>query len=221
MPIADLTNMPTTSAAYPPEYFDKQDNSADEYFYSFARLTVHIDEAAIGALTALYGGLLTDNMAILDLMSSWRSHLPQDKQFAEVIGHGMNSAEMRDNPQLTDHFVQNLNVEQSMPLNPNYFDAVLCAVSIQYLQKPLEVFAEVYRLLKPGGVFIVSFSNRCFPTKAVGAWLHSGDQDHISLVHSYFQLSAPWEDAHARIKSAETPPNTDPLYMLWAYKPKA
>ncbi|MGB1251566.1 MAG: class I SAM-dependent methyltransferase [Candidatus Promineifilaceae bacterium] len=212
--------MPTTSAAYPPEYFEKQDNSADENFYVVPRLTVHIDEPAIQALTTLYDNLLTDGMTVLDLMSSWRSHLPEGKQFASVVGHGMNSAELRENSQLNEYFLHNLNNDQMLPLNANQFDAVLCAVSVQYLQQPLEVFAEVYRVLKPGGVFIVSFSNRCFPNKAITAWIHSGDQDHISLVHSYFQLSAPWNDAHARLKSAEIPPNSDPLYMLWAYKPE-
>lgn len=211
--------MPTTSAAYPPEYFDKQDNSADDHFYAYPRLVVHIDEAAIHTLTSLYDELLTDGMTVLDLMSSWRSHLPAEKSLGQVVGHGMNSAEMQANPQLNEHFVQNLNQDYHLSLNNEQFDAVLCAVSVQYLQQPLEVFGEVYRVLKPGGVFIVSFSNRCFPQKAIAAWKHSLSPEHVGLVHSYFQLSAKWEDAHARIKSAEIPPNTDPLYMLWAYKP--
>lgn len=211
------SNMPTSRAAFPPEYFDKVDPSDDAIFYGIPRMVVHIDDAAIETLTALYDELLDDNAVVLDLMSSWRSHLPPEKPLARVIGHGMNSAEMKANLQLDDHFVQNLNFEQELPFEPDTFDAVLCAVSVQYMQFPLEVFGDVYRVLKPGGVFILSFSNRCFPSKAISAWTYSGDADHISLVNSYFTLSAKWDDVHVRIK----PPAAaaDPLFMLWGYKP--
>lgn len=208
--------MPTTSASYPPEYFDKPDPTDDAIFYITTRKVVHIDDDAIAALTDLYDQLLPENGVILDLMSSWRSHLPTDKAFAQVIGHGMNAEEMAENPQLTEHFTINLNQAQVLPFEDNSFDAVTCAVSVQYLQYPLEVFSEVFRVLKSGGVFVVSFSNRCFPTKAINAWQYSGDEEHVSLVNSYFQLSEAWQDIHARIK----PPTADkdPLFMLWAFK---
>ena len=211
--------MPTTSASFPAEYFDKVDKTDDAIFYETTRMVVHIDEGAIAALKALYDELLPEDSRVLDLMSSWRSHLPKTKAFAEVIGHGMNSAEMTANPDLDEHFVQNLNVEQELPFEDSVIDAVTCAVSVQYLQFPLEVFSQVHRILKPGGLFIVSFSNRCFPSKAIAAWQYSGDADHISLVNSYFQLSAPWEDVSVRLK----PPmaGQDPLFMLWGRKAAA
>ena len=210
--------MPSTSASYPPEYFDKQDPADDAIFYREPRLVTHIDEGAIAALTALYAELLPESGVVLDLMSSWRSHLPADKKFSRVIGHGMNSAEMADNPQLDEHYTQNLNLEPFLPFEESSIDAVTCAVSVQYLQQPIEVFGDIYRVLKPGGVCIVSFSNRCFPTKAINAWNHSGDLDHISLVNGYFQISAQWRDTAVRIKppGLETP--GDPLFMLWSFK---
>lgn len=209
--------MPTTSSAFPPEYFDKADPSDDALFYEQPRMVVHIDDAAIAALAALYNDLLPAGGTILDLMSSWRSHFPEQKQFARVIGQGMNSAEMAANPRLDEHFVHNLNADPIVPFPDATFDAVTCAVSVQYLQSPVEVFAELFRVLKPGGVCIISFSNRCFPTKAIAAWQHSGDLDHITLVNSYFQISGQWEDPHVRMK----PPvaGEDPLFMLWAHKP--
>ena len=208
--------MPTTSAAYPPEYFDKQDPTDDALFYAQPRLVNHIDDAAIAALTDLYRELLPENGVIFDMMSSWASHLPPEVTYAQVIGHGMNSAELTANPQLTEHFILNLNAEQTLPFDTASVDAVTCAVSVQYLQKPIEVFSEVYRILKPGGVFIVSFSNRCFPTKAVQAWVASGDQEHIKLVNSYFQVSEKWGQVNARIKPPT--PQNDPLIMMWASK---
>lgn len=207
--------MTTTEKAFPPEYFDKFDETNDSEFYETERKVVHIDDLAIAHLKTLYDQLLPDGCVILDLMSSWRSHLPETKQFAAVMGHGMNSAEMDDNPQLSDHFIQNLNENQTLPFSDAMFDAVLCAVSVQYLQKPLEVFAEVHRILKPGGAFIVSFSNRCFPTKAVNAWVYSDDEEHVGLVNSYFRFSAQWQNPSIRLLQPE---GSDPLYILWAFK---
>lgn len=201
---------------YPDTFFARYDPSNDYNFYFEPRLVVHIDDAAIETLTALYGELLPTDGTILDLMSSWRSHLPKDVEYDEVVGLGMNDIEMAENGQLNEHHIHNLNVEATLPFDAGRFDAVLCAVSVQYLIRPLDVFADVYRVLKPGGLFVVSFSNRCFPTKAINGWLESNDQQHIAIVASYFQFSAEWEQPHTRIKAL---PNSDPLFMLWARKP--
>jgi hypothetical protein len=200
---------------FPAEYFHKQDNTPDEVFYSIPRKVVHIDDGAILLLKAYYGTVIPKEAIILDLMSSWRSHYPDDLQAKRVYGHGMNAEEMQDNPQLNEFMVQNLNKSQSLPYESNFFDAVTCAVSVQYMQKPLEVFREVQRILKPNGLFIVSFSNRCFPTKAVNVWLNTSDMQHVALVVGYFEKSD-----FAQI-STEISRNgrSDPMYILSGRKP--
>lgn len=212
-------------AVFPPEYFARQDETEDEYFYSVPRKVVHIDGPAIQALTGLYADLIPAESAVLDLMSSWRSHLPEADQLPlrRVAALGMNYDEMIDNPRLVDQdiWVQNLNLNPNLPYAPEEFDVALCAVSVQYLVHPFDVFAEVYRTLKPGGRFILSFSNRCFPSKATAIWLASTDVQRIQLVSLYFKESADWGDAKVRFKNADSgaPVSEDPLYMIWADKP--
>ena len=149
----------------------------------------HIDEAATEALTAFYRTALPAGGVVLDLMSSWVSHLPAEVALAEVIGHGMNAEELRANPRLTHSFVQDLNRDPLLPLADDACDAALCCVGVQYLQQPLEVFAEVARVLRPGAPFIISFSNRCFPTKAVAIWRSLDARGHAALVRLYLERS--------------------------------
>ncbi len=171
----------------PPGAFLKQDGSDDADFYKPARLLTHIDEQATHALTAFYRATLPPGGVILDLMSSWVSHLPPEIAFTEVIGQGMNAEELSTNPQLTRHFVQNLNRNPLLPLEADSCDAALCCVGVQYLQRPLEVFAEILRILRPGAPVIISFSNRCFPTKAVAIWRALDAEGHAALVRLYLE----------------------------------
>lgn len=171
----------------PPAAFAKQDDSDDAEFYAPVRLVTHIDDGAIAALTGFYRSVLKPGSVLLDLMSSWVSHLPEDLAIAACIGHGMNAEELAANPRLTRRFIQNLNRETMLPLESGLCDAALCCVSVQYLQKPVEVFAEVRRVLKSGAPFIVSFSNRCFPTKAVAIWRSLDMPDQAALVRLYFE----------------------------------
>ncbi|MFW5696326.1 MAG: class I SAM-dependent methyltransferase [Phototrophicaceae bacterium] len=200
---------------FPPEYFDKQDRSDDSQFYSFPRKVVHIDDGAINTVSSYFARLLPPGGTYLDLMSSWRTHLPAALRPETVVGLGMNAEEMADNPQLNEYIVHDLNREPELPFDSVTFDAVLCTVSVQYLQQPVAVFAEVNRVLKPGGVFIVTFSNRCFPTKAVAVWLVTSDQQHTALVSRYFELAGDWRDITAESKQ---PRRGDPLYAVWAFK---
>ncbi len=199
----------------PAAYFHRQDKSADEVFYTTPRLVVHIDDGAIRSLTAQFAKLLPPAGVYLDLMSSWRSHLPDELEPQRVVGLGMNAAEMADNPQLDDYVVHNLNENPTLPFATAEFDAVVCTVSVQYMTQPLAIFCEVNRVLQPGGFFVVSFSNRCFPTKAVAVWLAGGDREHLGLVQQYFSESGNWSEPKA---AANTPRNTDPLYSVWAQK---
>ena len=164
----------------------KLDPSDDALFYDYPRFVTHVDGRFIQQLKELYRLKLTPGSTILDLMSSWISHLPEEIEFEEVVGHGMNEAELARNPQLDRYFVQNLNRHQLLPLPDGSFDAVLSAVSVQYLQYPEAVFAEIWRVLKPGGIVIISFSNRMFYQKAIQAWREGTDASHVRLVKSYF-----------------------------------
>ena len=171
----------------PPDAFLKEDGGDDAAFYAPARLVTHIDDAATLALTAYYRATLPAGGVLLDLMSSWVSHLPPEVLFTEVIGQGMNVLELRSNPRLSRSFVQDLNRTPVLPLQSDSCDAALCCVGVQYLQRPLEVFAEILRVLRPGAPFIVSFSNRCFPTKAVAIWQSLDAHGHAALVRLYLE----------------------------------
>lgn len=171
----------------PARAFDKEDPEVDAAFYAEARLATHIDDPAIGALTDFYRRVLPAGGVILDLMSSWVSHLPVDLAVAEIIGHGMNAEELRANPQLHRWFVQDLNRDPILPLQTASCDAALCCVGVQYLQRPVDTFAEVRRVLRPGAPAIVSFSNRCFPTKAVAIWRALDGEGHARLVRLYLE----------------------------------
>jgi SAM-dependent methyltransferase len=164
----------------------KLDQSNDLLFYEQPRLVTHVDAGFIAQLTDLYRDRLKPNTRVLDLMSSWVSHLPDDLAFEHIEGHGMNATELGKNPRLDHYFVQNLNQNQTLPLPDQSFDAVICTVSVQYLQYPELVFAEVHRVLKRHGVAIFSFSNRMFAQKAIAAWRDGSDGDHVKLVKSYF-----------------------------------
>ena len=170
-----------------PHQREKLDPGNDQEFYSFPRFVTHIDQGFIDQLTNLYREKLTPQTRILDLMSSWVSHLPDDLEFDHVEGHGMNPEELAKNPRLDHYFVQNLNDNPQLPLEDHTFDAVLIAVSVQYLQYPEAIFSEIHRILKSGGIVIVSFSNRMFYQKAISAWRDGTDAIRIQLVKNYFK----------------------------------
>ena len=170
-----------------PEQRSKLDDTNDLDFYNSPRLVTHVDEGFIARLRNLYRERLKPNSRVLDLMSSWVSHLPDDVEFAHVEGHGMNAEELAKNPKLSNYFLQNLNQNPKLPLDDADFDAVLITVSIQYLQYPEAVLSEIYRVLKPNGIVIISFSNRMFYQKAIAAWRDGTDTDRVNLVKQYFQ----------------------------------
>jgi len=171
----------------PSGVFTKLDTEDDEFFYEPPRLVCHIDDGAIAALTVFYRSLLPPDGVLLDLMSSWVSHLPPEIDYKEVIGHGMNAAELAINPRLSRWFIQNLNREAKLPLAGASLDAAMICVSIQYLQQPVAVLREVARLLRRGSPLVVSFSNRCFWTKAVAIWRALDDEGHARLVERYLR----------------------------------
>lgn len=174
-------------AELPPGAFTKIDTEEDEIFYEPPRLVCHIDDSAIAALTEFYRSTLPVGGVLLDLMSSWVSHLPPEVDYADVIGHGMNATELAANPRLSRWFIQNLNREAALPQADGSIEAAMICVSIQYLQQPIAVLREVARVLRSGGPLVVSFSNRCFWTKAVAIWRSLDDEGHARLVERYLR----------------------------------
>lgn len=171
----------------PADAFAKDDPTPDPLFYASPRFVAHIDAKAIRAVTDLYRTILPAGGVILDLMSSWISHLPEEVAYGAVIGHGMNAEELRANPRLTRWFVQDLNAHPKLPLEDASIDAATMCVSVQYLERPVDVMRDLRRVLRPEGRAIVTFSNRCFPTKAVAVWKALGGADHCRLVQLYLQ----------------------------------
>jgi SAM-dependent methyltransferase len=194
----------------PEAAFDKVDPSPDAEFYADPRFVTHIDDGAIAAVTRAYRERLPQGGAVLDLMSSWVSHLPEDIAYASVVGHGMNEEELAANPRLSRWFVQDLNIEPTLPLADAVFDGACLCVSVQYLQRPVDVFREVHRVLRPGAPFVVSFSNRCFPTKAVAIWQSLSGLDQQHLIGAYM-AAAGFTDVAGQ---SATPLQGDPLWIV-------
>lgn len=197
-----------------PEHFQRVDESGDALFYAIPRLVTHIDDLAIAAATRFYATLLPGGARVLDLMSSWVSHLPEGRTYSGVTGLGLNAEELAANTCLTERVVQDLNLEPVLPFDDETFDAAIVTVSVQYLTRPSEVFEEVGRVLRPGAPFAVTYSNRMFPTKAVAVWRALSDRDHAELIGAYFRLSGRFGPAQAYDLSPG--PGSDPLYAVVA-----
>jgi SAM-dependent methyltransferase len=206
--------------------FERADAQADPAFYAPPRFVQHIDAAAIGQVTALYGRLLPRGGRILDLMSSWVSHLPDDLAPAAVTGLGMNRRELDANPRLTARVVHDLNRDPSLPFPADAFDAAVCTVSVDYLVRPFDVFAELARVLRPGGRLVVTFSNRWFPPKVVRIWTEVHEFERMGIVLEYFLRSGRFADLEtlsvrglprpADDEYAAQMPWADPIYAVWA-----
>ncbi len=203
--------MTDPNTVFPPGFFERDDGSPDSEFYLPPRLVAHIDDRAIAAVGALYTELGLDG-EVLDLMSSWISHFEHPPQ--RLVGLGMNAAELAANPMLAEYVVHDLNADPSLPFAAASFDAVTCCVSVDYLTEPFTVFREVARVLRPGGPFVVTFSNRCFPTKAIRGWVGTNDRTHLQVVDAYFALSGGFGPVRGQLRTPPGPGN--PLYAVWA-----
>jgi SAM-dependent methyltransferase len=202
----------------------KLDDTNDTLFYDAPRFVTHVDEGFIQQLTDLYRSRLKPNTRILDMMSSWVSHLPEEMAFAHVEGHGLNGEELARNPRFDHYFVQNLNQDPKLPLDDQSFDAVLNTVSVQYIQYPEAIFTEIHRVLKPGGIAIISFSNRMFYQKAIAAWRDGSEASRVELVKRYFKAVPGFAEPEVVTKQSQAPgifqlfrmPGGDPFYAVMA-----
>ncbi len=195
--------------------FCKADPAPDADFYSFPRFVTHIDDSAIAAVTDAYRRHLPPDGAILDVMSSWVSHLPCEATYTQVVGHGMNEAELAANRRLSRWFVQDLNADPLLPLQTDSFDGACICVSVQYLQRPVEVFRDLARVLRAGAPLVIAFSNRCFPTKAVAIWQSLGGPAQQQLISAYLE-AAGFRDV---VREAHEPHGSDPLWLVIGQAP--
>ena len=207
--------------ALPPEAFARIDETDDRLFYAEPRIVTHIDDNAIAAIKEFFDQTLPRNAAILDLMSSAFSHLPKRFPAQRVVGLGLNAIELQVNPVLDEYVVHDLNANPALPFDDGEFAAVIMTVSMQYLTKPVEVFREVHRILQLDGPFIVIFSNRLFPTKAVYIWRVTSDVEHTELVQHYFRLAGGYTESTFLDCTPQTAGYTDPVYAVMAKKGKA
>jgi SAM-dependent methyltransferase len=201
---------------FPKGFFDRTDSTADDRFYDYPRMVTHIDDGAIAAVGALYeelGLCGADSGPVLDLMSSWISHFPRKPSSLTVVG--MNVAELAANTMADDVHVVDLNETPALPFPDASFAASVCCVSVDYLVQPIEVFNEVARVVRPGGVFACTFSNRCFPTKAIRGWLGTDDDTHVTIVAEYFRRANGWDEPVAQQRTSANHWG-DPLYAVWA-----
>ena len=223
---ARYNGMPTDFST--PGAFERDDDAADRLFYEKPRLVTHIDDRAIVTIAGFYGKHLTPEMTVLDLMSSWRSHVPKEAKPKKMVGLGMNTREMGENPQLDDFVVHDLNEAPRIPFEDDTFDAVICTVSVEYLTNPVEVFRDTARVLKPGGMLIHTFSNRWFPPKVIRLWSRLHEFERMGLVLDYFLQSGRFRDLGTfSARGWDRPetdkyypdmPESDPVFAVWGVR---
>jgi SAM-dependent methyltransferase len=204
---------------YPIWFFNRDDTTPDDRFYLPPRLVTHIDEGAVAAVGALYAELGVDGSApqpgrVLDLMSSWVSHLRTAP--AELVVLGMNPRELAANPMASERVVQDLNLDPELPFEDASFDAVLCCVSVDYLVRPVEVLAEAARVLRPGAPLVLTFSNRCFPTKAIHGWLATDETGRCSIAADYVRRAGGFDEPEVTLRTPAGRYRGDPLYAVVA-----
>lgn len=217
------------ATVYEGDAFDRDDDGDDTIFYGIDRMVHHLDETARAEVSHVIGSLLvTPGPAVLDLMSSWESHLPSSVKPSRMVGLGMNLRELEANAALTERVVHDLNRNPRLPFPDGTFDAVLNCVSVDYLTKPFEVFAEVGRVLRPGGLHLVVFSSRMFPTKAVKIWRQASEDERRLLVEDYFAANGHFASPHRFSSKGQPRPKgdkyegvsafSDPVIAVWSYK---
>ena len=198
---------------WPVGFFDRQDRGDDADFYGPPRLVTHIDDGAIAAVTELYDELGVPDGRVLDLMSSWVSHLSR-KPSGGLVALGMNAVELQANPVADQVVVRDLNLDPRLPFEDASFDAVVCCVSIDYLIHPVEVLREARRVLRTGGVVVLTFSNRCFPTKAIHGWLATDEDGRVAIVRAYLERAG-FDPVSTALRNKPRW-DRDPLYGAWA-----
>ena len=208
--------------------FARGDESPDDMFYTSPRLVDHIDNSCSRQIGEMYRRLLPHDGRLLDLMSSWVSHLPAEFSSARITGLGMNRLELEQNPLLAETVIHDLNQNPQLPFEDGLFDGIICTASIEYLISPVEIFNELARVLKPGAPLIITFSNRWFPPKAIRIWSMVHEFERVGLVLEYFIENDSFAALHSYTlrglprppddKYADRLPMSDPVYAVWGTK---
>ena len=223
------TKMDKYHSLFSADSFFRLDNGDDSLFYKKDRFVSHLDSVALATVKKVIAELIVeDHPVILDLMASWDSHIPNVLQPSRVVGLGLNERELKENRAVTERVIHDLNKEPILPFPPDTFDAVVNTVSVDYVTKPVEVFREVGRILKPGGLFLVIFSNRFFPEKVVKAWQEAGEEERIILVEEFFTLAGCFDDTSIFVSKGRPRPGndkyahlgipSDPVYAVYGEK---
>lgn len=202
---------------FPPGFFGRADESDDADFYAMDRFVTHIDDGAIRAVGELYRGLElcgSGSGPVLDICSSWISHFPLAPE--RLVVTGMNANELAANEQADEWIVRDLNADPTLPFADGSFAGVTCCASVDYLTRPLDVFAEIARVLRPGGVFACTFSNRCFPTTAIRGWLSTDDAGRCRIVETYVELTDGLGEPTTQRR--DTGRRGDPLFAVTAFR---
>jgi SAM-dependent methyltransferase len=205
--------------------YERADPEPDSEFYAQPRMIQHLDTTAVEHIRAFYAAMVPAGSRVLDLMSSWTSHLDRNRRSDGVSGLGMNAAELAANEVLSERVVQDLNLNPRLPWPDASFDAVVSTVSVEYLVRPVAVFEEVRRVLKPGGAFFVTFSNRWFPTKAISVWQELHEFERMGLVLEFFRAAGGFVNLETwSLRGLPRPPGDpyadrlgffDPVYAVW------
>ncbi|MGC8602387.1 MAG: class I SAM-dependent methyltransferase [Desulfomonilaceae bacterium] len=206
--------------------FNRDDENTDEQFYAKPRLVTHLDSLALNTVEEIYFRLIPKYSNILDLMAGPDSHIKDDVAPLSITGLGLNQKELEANHKLDKRVIHDLNLDWRLPFENNWFDAVINTVSVDYLTRPIDVFSEVHRVLKPRGIFVIVFSNRMFPTKAVNIWKRTPEKDKIDLVKKFMSLSGKFQiQGYSESKGRPRPKDdkyskygipSDPIYAVWS-----
>ena len=214
-------------AGFPRDAFARTDETDDAIFYAQERIVSHLDSVALRTVEDVIAQLvIEEEPIILDLMASWDSHIPNSIEPAEVVGLGLNEDELSANEALSEFVVHDLNKDPRLPFADGQFDAVICTVSVDYMTRPLEVFRDVGRVLQPGGLFLVIFSNRYFPPKVVKMWRETSEEERVLLVADFFDETAAFEQPRVFVSRGKPRPKddkyahlgipSDPVYAVYA-----
>lgn len=208
------------------EPFKRHDEQPDGLFYTTPRLVQHLDDTALRLISEEYGRVLPPSGAVLDLMGSWDSHLPEGLITKSLTVLGMNAVELAKNRRADSTMVHDVNERPQLSFADGAFDAVINTAAIEYVIDPLSLCREASRILRPGGVMAIAFSNRWFAGKAIALWSQLHEFERLAFVvyllaatNSFEKITTLSIRGYPRPESDPHPlPSSDPVFIVTAKK---